>query len=1159
MSRPGPLQQILLFLSCLWCAGVVWGQTAEVTGQVTDPFGAKVPGATVTLTNTDTGVHRKVTSNAEGLYTVPFVRPGPYRIAVEKAGFQLMAREDVRLQVDQVLRLDFALQVGAITQAVEVAGTAPLVESETASVGQVVQGRQVTELPLLGRNPYALGGLAAGVRIAQGMNGLPVDIISTSYISINGSRANQNEYLLDGAPNTAAAQNQPVVYPSVDDVQEFKVQTNAYSAEYGRAAGGVFNVVTKYGTNELHFTAYEFLRNNDLNANDWFANGAGQPIAPFRFNQFGGTVSGPMVLPSVYDGRNRTFFFLSTELVRFIQGDTFTATVPTAAELSGDFSQTRNAAGQPLTIYDSATTRSNGSGGFVRDPVPGNVIPSNRIDPISRKIATYWPAPSASGAPFTHTNNFVRTDSSNIQKNTWSARVDENLNDANRFFVRVSRDDSPWVRALPYGSSNIASPTGGPQDFGRSNVVVEEDHIFSPGLIVLLRTSYSRLSNLRNAASYGFDLTKLGFPAAVAQQLGAALPFFPVITITGYTVNSSISNTVVPAAATLGSTGTIAQFMNQAAVEGQITKVFSRHNLKAGAEIRVLRYNLLQNGDGADQFTFGNGFTQGPNPSAPSPLSGYAFATFLFGVPGGSYNPAASLAMQTLYYAGYMQDDWKFTDRLTLNLGLRYELELPRTDRFNQLTNFNYSAAPPLNAPGLNLHGTLSFVGVNGVSRYDANPVYDNLAPRLGLAYRLNSKTAIRAGGGLFYGSSTGFGGSSSGYGVSGFEASTSIVSSLDGVTPIVTFANPYPTGLNQSTGSKLGAATLLGQSVTFYDRGNVLPRSGQWNFDIQRELPGSILLDIGYVGTRGLKLPISLTLNQLPNADLSLKDALRQQVPNPFYGQIMVGTLALKTISQAQLLLPYPHFLGVTSQNASASDSTYHALQMKVEKRYAKGLTLLASYTFSKMMDLSTGDFSGETLGGGAIQNWNNLPADWSVSSLDQTHRLSINVVYQLPFFSVQHGFVSRLLGGWEVGVIGSVFSGGPLGITSAVNNTFSQGGGQRPNWSGKSAKLSDPTPQLWFDASQFSAPPAYTFGNAPRTYSGLRDDGTRGIDMSLIKDTRMRERLHLQVRAEAFNLTNTPRFAPPGQSFGAPGFGVVSSQSNQPRVVQFALKLLY
>jgi hypothetical protein len=688
---------------------------------------------------------------------------------------------------------------------------------------------------------------------------------------------------------------------------------------------------------------------------------------------------------------------------------------------------------------------------------------------------------------------------------------------------------------------------------------MEEDHIFSPSLIGLVRASFSRLSNLRKAASYGFDLTQLGFPAGVEKQLGGAFPFFPVITITGYTASSSISNTVIPAAASLGSTGIIAQFMNQYALEGQLTKSFARHSVKFGGEARLMRYNLLQNGDAGDQFTFANGFTQGPNPTSPAALSGYGFATFLLGIPGGTYNPSAAMAMQTVYYAGYVQDDWKVSTRLTLNLGIRYDLELPRTDRFNQLTNFDFNAMPPINAPGLNLHGALSFVGVNGVSRYDAVPQYHDFSPRLGLAFRLDNQTAIRTGAGIFYGASTGAGGSSSGYGVSGFEASTSIVSSLDGVTPIVSFANPYPTGLNQPTGNKLGPATLLGQGISFSDRANVLPYSAQWNFDVQRQLPGSVLLDVGYIGTRGVKLPQNLSLNQLPDQYLALKDALRQQVPNPFYGQIAVGSLAQKTVSQASLLVPFPQFGGITSQSASAANSMYHSLQVKAEKRYAKGLTLQASYTWSKMMDESTGTFNGETLGTGSIQDNNNRRADWSVSSLDMTHRLSLNAVYELPFLKTQHGFAGRLFGGWEIGVIGSFFSGGPLGITSAVNNTFSQGGGQRPNWTGKSAQLPNPTPQLWFDTTQFYNPPAYSFGNAARTYSGLRDDGTKQIDMSLMKNTRLHERLQLQFRAEAFNLSNTPRFAPPGQSFGAPGFGVVSSQSNQPRVLQFALKLMY
>lgn len=1134
-------------------AWVASAQTAEITGVITDSSGARIPGANVTVADTEIGANRKTVSSGEGSYTIPLLRPGAYRVTVEKPGFQPSVRDNIHLQVDQALRLDFALQLGAVTHAIEVTGTAPLVESETSSVGQVVQGTQVTELPLLGRDAYALGGLVPGVRSSQGMNGLPVDAISTSSISINGQRADQNEFLLDGAPNTAGATNSPAVFPSVDAVQEFKVQTNAFSAEYGRAAGGVFNVVTKSGTNALHFNGYEFLRNNALNANDWFANNAGQPIAPFRFNQFGGTLGGPVVIPRVYNGHNRTFFFVNAELVRFVQGVTFTATVPTARELVGDFS------GSKTAIYDPATTRSNGSGGFIRDAFAGNVIPVNRISPISRAMEAYWPAPNLPGTGAGHVNNFARTSSNNIQKNTWSTRIDQNITDNNRFFARVSRDDTPWTRALPYGETNIASPTGGPQDFGRWNGVIEEDHIFSPTLIGLLRGSVTRFSNSRKAVSYGFDLTKLGFSPGVAQTLGGVLPFFPAVTITGYTVNSSISNTVIPGTATLGSTGIIGQFMNQGALEGQLTKVFPGHTMKFGGQMRIMRNNLLQDNDSADQFNFAAGFTQGPNPASPMANTGNAFATFLLGIPSGSYNPAAALSLQVLYYAGYVQDDWKVTNRLTLNIGVRYDLELPHTDRFNQLTNFNYSAAPPLNAPGLNLHGALSFAGVNGTPRGASNVDWNNVAPRLGLAYRVDNNTAIRAGAGMFYGTDAALGASSAGYGVSGFEASTAINTSQDGVTPVVNFSNPYPTGLNPVTGSKLGPATLLGQAVSFFDRNAVLPYSFQWNFDIQRQLPGGVLLDTSYVGTRGLKLPMNLTLNQLPDRYLSFKDALRQQVPNPFYGQIAVGTLAAKTVSQAQLLLPYPQFLGVTAVNSNVASSTYHALQVKVEKRYAGGLTILGSYTYSKLMDLAAGSWSGETLGGATVQDWNNLAAEWSPSLLDQTHRFSLSVVYQLPFLRAHKGPISRVLGGWELGLIASYFSGGPLGISSAVNNTFSQGGGQRPNWTGISAALSNPTPQMWFDTSQFTNPPSYTFGNVARTLGGLRDDGTHEIEMSLIKNVNVYERLSAQIRAEAFNLTNTPRFSPPGQTLGAAGFGVVSSQSNQPRVLQLALKLIY
>jgi hypothetical protein len=525
----------------------------------------------------------------------------------------------------------------------------------------------------------------------------------------------------------------------------------------------------------------------------------------------------------------------------------------------------------------------------------------------------------------------------------------------------------------------------------------------------------------------------------------------------------------------------------------------------------------------------------------------------------GAVTPSPALAMETKYYAGYVQDDWKVTSKLTLNLGARYELETPRTERYNQMANFNYQAPVPLNVPGLTLKGGLSYPGVNGTSRYQANIDANNLSPRFGFAWHATPKTVVRGGAGVFYANNWGVGSSPLSFGLSGFSASTSMVSSLDGVTPLNTVSNPYPTGLNKPTGSSLGAGTLLGQSISYYDRGNVTPYTVQWNLDIQRELPHGVLFDVAYVGTRGLKLALNRTWNQLPDSALALGNGLRTLVTNPFYGQITSGALSSPTVAAAQLLVPYPQFTGVTSDVDDWGASMYQALQVKLEKRYSHGFTTLISYTYSKMMDDSAGAFSGETLGGGAIQDWNDLKAEWGTSTIDQTQRLIFNVIYELPFFHSQKGLTGHLLGGWELGIIGSFYSGSPLGVTSATNGTDSQGGGQRPNWNGVNPGISDPTPYQWFNTSVFSTPAAYTFGNAPRTYNGARSDWTRGADISLHKNAHLTEKLTLQIRADAFNLSNTPVFSPPNVSYGSAAFGTVSSQANQPRVLQLGLKLLF
>jgi hypothetical protein len=525
-------------------AATAYAQTASITGRVTDASGAVVPAAEIIVKSLGTNVTVSTRTNADGYYNISNLLPGTYEVTVNKTGFAPVSQTGLGLQVDQVARLDVKLQLGTIAQSVDVSGQAVLLDSETATLGQVVESKQITELPLLGRNPYALAMLVPGVRPSIGVNNLPVDQISSVSFALNGQRASNNEFLLDGAPNSAPAQNQPVINTTPDLVQEFKVETNNFSAEYGRAAGGVFNVVTRSGTNEFHGALYEFFRNTDLNANDFFSNTAGNPRAPFKYNQFGGTIGGPVYFPKIYNGRNKTFFFVSEEHVSFIQGLTFVATEPTATLLSGNFSNNRNAAGQLITIYDPSTTASV-NGTLTRTAFPGNIIPASRISPVASAIAKYLPSPTGPGAQFTGVNNYTREDANRISKNQVSYKVDQYFSQSNRFFTRYSADDTPDVRAGAYGppNVNIASPSAGPQIFSRRNSVAEDTQTFSPTWLATARVSFTRLYNSRPPFSNGFDIGTLGLPESLAGQLFPRS--FPEITITGYpSPSSSISNIV---------------------------------------------------------------------------------------------------------------------------------------------------------------------------------------------------------------------------------------------------------------------------------------------------------------------------------------------------------------------------------------------------------------------------------------------------------------------------------------------------------------------------------------------------------------------------------------------------------------------------------------
>jgi hypothetical protein len=1124
-------------------------QTGSFTGKVVAQDGGAASGATVTATNDATSVSRTTLTSGDGLYTLPALPPGAYTVDVTGPGFAHTVQKGVALQVEQNLRLDFTLRLGNVNETVTVTEETPVLATESSSLGSVVSGRQIVELPLLGRDAYALGQLVPGVRGSVGMNQLPVDVISTASISINGAQSTANEFLLDGAPNSAPSFNQPVVYPIADTVQEFRLQTNNYSAEFGRAAGGIFDVVTKAGTNDLHWSAWEFYRNDTLMANNWFAKAAHLNAPPLGFNQFGGTLSVPVVLPHIYDGHNRTFLFVGTEFVRFLQGVTFTSSLPDPVKLTGNFSGDVNANGQAITIYNPFTTSGNARTAFA-----GNIIPASLLNPVAVAMAKYFPKPNFAGGGST---NYVLAASSNTREDEYNIRLDHVLTDRTNAFARYSWNNTTLNRPNPFGAGNLGAPAFGPQSFLRKNGVAQVSHSFSPTLLASLRVSAARLTNLRSAVSDGFDITTLGFPSGLSNQFGPPATF-PALSIAGVSTTGSVSNQ--SPANSLGAVGKIAGFLNTSAVAGSVIKTFSRHNMKTGFDLRLLRANILQSGDNAINFNFTAAFTQGPNANQASTTAGDALASFLLGTPASaSANPAIALSIQSKYSALYVQDDWKATDKLTLNLGLRYEYETPYTERYNRLSNFTPGASVPLTGVA-NLRGALTFPGVNGTNRYDSTAYANHIEPRLGFAWHLSPPTVIHGGGGLFYSTLWGPSGQSpSNYGISGFTAATTMVTSLDGVTPYNTLSNPYPSGLNAASGSSLGNATLLGQSVTAALRTLKAPYVVQWNLGVQQQLASKLSMDLTYVGTQGHHQPINFPLNQLPASALALGSGLNTLVANPFYRQIATGQLAQATVSRGQLLRPYPQFLDVTAANANVGSSRFNAMEVSLQQRLNHGLSLQVAYTWSKTLDQGAGAFSGESLGGSVIQDFNSLGSEMSVSTLDQTNRVVASIIYQLPFFSSQHGVTGRLLGGWTASLLPSFISGGPLGFSTATNSTGSLGGGQRPNWNRRSPALSSRSVTKWFDTSAFSAPAAFTFGNAPRTFSFVRSDWTRNIDLSLQKNIRIVRELNAQFRAEAFNLTNTPQFAPPNTAFGNANFGVVTAQQNQPRSIQFAVKLQY
>ncbi len=1133
---------VTILAICLLAAITAGAQsfTGSILGSVQDSSGAVTPGAAVVITNTGTNAVITARTDASGYYAAPLLPPGQYSVQVELPGFKKFVREGITLQVQQQARVDIRLEVGSVTESVLVSADADLLETTTSSVGKVVDNRRIMELPLNTRNVYSLIYLTPGVTGSIGTT-----YNSVSY-SVNGARQTMMDTLIDGvsasAP-TVSGYSGISVFPSVDAIAEFKVQAGNYSAEFGRSAGSVLNVVYKSGSNDLHGSAYEFLRNSVLDANNFFDNRRGVDLLSFKRSQFGGMLSGPIV-------KNRTFFMGSYEGLRQRSFSSTLLSVPTALERKGDFSGTLTATGGQVRIFDPFSTRPNPSGsGYVRDAFPNNTVPASMFDPVAMNAMKYYPEPNTPGLPYTNKNNFYKSGAPQLNTDNYDGRVDHNITNTQRIFGRYSyrlvRDIPPLFfpdsMAIAQGRSNTENRA--------HNAVTEYSNTLSPATILTLRAGFARAFYALDNQSLGFLPSSLGFPNYMDSGVDALT--FPSIGVSGY--------------ATLGGGDHRGNAFMTYTTSASLVNTRGSHVLKYGFEGRMFRVNNLEASHNTGYFNFSPTFTQGPNPTQASAAAGNGLASFLLGTgntgdyltTGGWQNSAA----QSFYYAGYFQDDWRVTSRLTLNLGVRYDYETPRTERYDRMTYWDPDVQSPLASvvPGYgSLKGGLMFVGVNGVPRTQFIRDRNNFGPRIGLAYQAGPHTAIRAGYANVYASSRQVAQSS--VGRDGFRLDQTWLSSLDGMTPYNLLRNPYPGGLAPLPGSSKGLLTQVGGTLLTPLRESPTPWTQQWNLTVQHEFPWQTMLEVAYVGTRGFQLDkcsfTGCNLNQLDPKYMSLGPALNQLVDNPFYGYVNSGIFSAQKVSRAQLLRPYPQFTNFNPLYPLGASSSYHSLQTSIKKRFSHGLMFEGFYTWAKNID-----------DGMTHQDSYNIRADRALSNLDIAQQLVMSYIYEIPFGrgrqfgSNANKLADALLGGWQFNGITMFGTGTPLAIT-ASNTAGIFNIVTRPNNNGRSAKLSGPVDQRldrYFDTSVFSQPAAFTFGNLGAALSDVRTDGTRNFDLSVFKQFKPAEFLRVQIRGEMLNAFNTPRFGSPNTNVTSTSFGVVATQANAPRQVQFGLKLLW
>ena len=1081
-------------LVCLALGVRALGQTytGSISGKVTDSSGAVVPRAAVALTEESTNTVLKTVTGASGDYILSYLKPGTYRIEFAAAGFKEHVESGIPLQINQSRRVDPVLEVGPVTEVVAVSASSAQVNYVSPEIGQVVDADQLINLPQQatsgrGRSPFLLAKLLPGVTT----NG-------NSYTNINGfslagGRRVTNEILVDGLPTTNPSDETYTLTPSPDSIEEFKVLTTPFSAEYGHTGGGVMIATSRSGSNSVHGSAYDLFRNRLLNGRDFFS--AAQSTSRYVQNDPGGTFGGPVVIPRLYDGRNKTFFFVDFNVTLASQGNVYSALVPTDLQKSGDFSQTV-AGGQAAQIFDPATAHTGADGNTaMRNPFPGDVIPASRIDAVAARVVKFYPEPNwTAGA-----NNYVVTPPSRNDNWQYLGRMDQNFGVNDRAFFRFGQysPNSNAAAAIPNKANNQTA--GGWTD---TQAVMSETHIFSATLVSDFRFGWVQEDNYSSVS---------GGPAPELGLKGVNLSTFPTV--------------AVAQMVQLGANAPNHDRDRSWVFNEGMTLARGRHTIKFGGDFRRQMYDNYSPGKLSGIYNFGNTFTaSSPNDTK----TGFALADLLLGMPSSTvFNINDYTYRLNIDSAGaFVQDDFKVSRRLTLNLGLRWELDGPYSEANNQFASFN----PAMVNHTTGNWGDVEFAGSGGAPHHFSPNIYHDFLPRLGFAFNALPNTVIRGGYGIYRLPAIGY----VNYGpVSRYTQSATFTSLDNNLTPAFALANgvpPVPYSLDASGNPNIPASvTKPTSNVTQLETRARTPYNQTWQMGIQRQFKGNWLAEIDYVGTRGVKLPILIPENQLPASEWGVS-------------------------STPQILRPFPQYLNVTHL-ANDGNSFYNSLQTSLQRRWQNGVLSFA-YTWAKVTDDVDGPATSSP-----IQDIYNLKAEHGIASYDVPHRLVANYVYRIPL-----GRGSKLLTGvpalqdvvrgWEVSGITEFQIGLPL---AALQNNGTGGftGTQRPNQIGSAALARNQrTVSKWFNVQAFAVAPPFTAGTEPRF--SFYGPGINNWDTALMRNFPFRERLNLQLRGEFYNTFNHPNFKNPNTTIGNVNYGKITSD-NGARVMEVALRIFF